>query len=322
MINWGIIGLGTIANTFASDLKFVDDANLKAVASRDLKKAKKFKDKHQVQIAYGNYVDLAKDLSVDIVYIATPHVFHFENAKLCLEHGKAVLCEKPMGMNADETAELCAIAKKNNTLLMEGLWTVFLPNFQRLQEIVRSKKLGKIKTIHADFCFKAPDDPKHRLINKSLGGGSILDIGIYTVFIALEFLGIPQKVEALADINTSGIDLSCDTTFIYNNAVAKLKSSLKEDTPIEVNIEFEKGHTVLGPNFFSPSDLRVKTVSDEKIYYKHSIGSGYQIEALHFQDLFKQKQLESPIWPHEKSIQLASYLDVILKKIGVSYELD
>lgn len=320
MINWGIIGLGTIANTFASDLKLVSNANLYAVASRDIEKAIKFRDTHEASICYSSYNKLANDPNVDIIYISTPHTLHFENAKMCLERGIAVLCEKPMGISASQTKELCEIAKANDTLLMEAMWTAFLPNFQRLQEIVNQKKLGSVKNVEIDFCFTAPNDSNHRLINKSLGGGTLLDIGIYNIYTCLELFGIPNKYDAFADIGATGIDMSCNLVFQYNNFEAKLKSSFTEDTPTEIHIEFENGTITLGPNFFAPSDLKIRTSTGEEIINKHPEGTGYQLEAIHFQDLFQNNQTESPVHTHQKSIRLATYLDIMLDKIGVSYE--
>jgi len=320
MSNWGIIGLGTIANTFASDLKLVPKANLYAVASRDIEKAIAFRDTHNASICYSSYNKLANDPDVDIIYISTPHIFHYENAKMCLERGKAVLCEKPMSMSASQTKELFAIAKANNTLLMEAMWTAFLPNFQRLQEIINQKTIGTVKSAKIDFCFNAPKDPNHRLINKSLGGGTMLDIGIYNVFTSLELLGPPTTFEAIAEIGTTGVDLSCEITFYYKNLKATLLSSFKEDTSTEISIEFENGTTVLGPQYFSPSNLKITTPPNIQTIDKHSEGTGYQLEAIHFQNLYKNHQTESPILTPQKSIRLATYLDAILVKIDVSYE--
>lgn len=320
MTNWGIIGLGTIAHTFATDLKLVSNANLYGVASRDLEKAIVFRDTHDSDICYSDYKKLANDPNVDIVYIATPHVFHFENAKMCLERGKAVLCEKPMGMNASEVKQLTKIAKENNALLMEAMWTAFLPNFQYLQKMITENTLGAVTKLETDFCFVAPKDPKHRLINKSLGGGALLDIGIYTVFTCLELLGIPKNFSATAEIGPTGVDLNCEVTFNYPKKIAYLKSSFKEKTPTEIHIQFEKGTAILGPNFFTPSDLKIITPSKTETIHKYQNGRGYQLEALHFQNLFETHALESPIMTHAKSIRLATYLDEILEKIGVSYK--
>lgn len=320
-INWGIIGLGSIANTFANDLKRVNHANLLAVASRSLSKAIAFKEKHKANLAYGTYKELVLNSAIDIVYIATPHVFHYENAKICLQHGKAVLCEKPLGMHPKEVKELYAIAKKNNTLLMEGMWTTFLPNFQKLKKIVTNNQLGKVTNAHIDFCFSAPNNPNHRLINKSLGGGTVLDIGIYTIFSCLELFGVPKNINAKADIGPTGVDLACCIDFEYETFTAHLTTSFKKDSPTNISIEFEEGVVVLGPNFYAPSNLEITQNGKKTVFNKYPLGEGYQLEATHFQEVYKNKQLESPVWSSQKSIQLAAYLAAVLNKINVSYEV-
>ncbi|WP_010179385.1 Gfo/Idh/MocA family protein [Aquimarina agarilytica] len=318
---WGIIGLGNIANTFASDLAFVPNAILHAVASRDLNKAEAFKTTYAANKAYSSYETLAKDPDIDIIYIATPHVFHFENAKLCITYGKAVLCEKPMGMNANQVTELCDLAKKNKVFLMEAMWTAFLPNFNRLMELVDSEKLGKVISFKADFGFKADFIPTSRLFDKNLGGGSILDIGIYPIFACLSLLKKPTSITTNAIIGQTGVDESCIINFNYPKSLkAELKSTLLENTPTEIYIQFEQGVAILGPNFYGPSDLKViESDGNEIIYPKNTQGSGYQFEATHVQELFHNKNIESSVMSHAKSIELATYLDIVLQEIGVIY---
>ncbi len=321
-VRWGIIGLGNIANTFANDLKHVPNAVLHAVASRNLDKAILFKTKHSANFAYGDYISLATNPDIDIIYIATPHVFHFENSKLCIENGKAVLCEKPMGMNADQVKELCDLAKKNKVFLMEAMWTAFLPNFNKLKELVLSKKLGKVTSFKADFGFKADFIPTSRLFDKKLGGGSILDIGIYPIFTCLTLLGKPTSITTNTIIGKTGVDESCKLDFNYPNKLkAQLTSTLLENTPTEIHIQFEKGVVTLGPNFYGPSDLKIidTNTNKETILTKNTQGSGYQFEAIHIQELYIQNKIESPIMTHNKSIELATYLDKVLHEIGINY---
>lgn len=321
MVHWGIIGLGSIANTFASALKLVNNANLKAVASRNIDTAIAFSKNHDADISYGNYEKLANDSDVEIIYIATPHVYHYEHSKMCLERGKAVLCEKPMGMNAQQVKALCAIAKANDTLLMEGMWTAFLPNFNKLETIVKNKVYGNVKKIQADFCFVAPiTNPNHRLINKSLGGGTLLDIGIYNIFACLRLLGLPETINTVAEIGTTGVDMHCTLKFIYKDNEAVLTSSFKKQSSNALHIEFENGTATLGPNYFSPAPLSISTNSGEMLQYeKHHKGSGYEFEARHFQDLFVNQKNESNIMSHKNSIELSTYLDLALKKAKIEY---
>jgi len=321
MTHWGIIGLGNIAHSFATALKLVANANLRAVASRDIETAIAFRNKHDADISYGNYKKLANDPDIEIVYIATPHAFHYENAKMCLERGKAVLCEKPMGMNAQQVTSLCAIAKENNTLLMEAMWTAFLPNFKRIEHLVATKKYGKLKKLSADFCFVASIDPQNRLMNKSLGGGTILDIGIYPIFACLRLLGRPNSISVNADIGPTGVDLACEMVFHYNDTEVLLESSFKKSSNSELNIVFEHAQAHLGPKFFLPSPLKLTTTTGDTLNFKkHDTGSGYELEAQHFQDLYINQQLESNIMSHNDSIELATYLDEVIAKAGIVYK--
>ncbi|MCL4127600.1 UNVERIFIED_CONTAM: hypothetical protein GTU68_056476 [Idotea baltica] len=184
-INWGIIGCGKIANKFATDLATIEDAALVAVASRNQENANDFAQKHNAKKAYNSYETLAKDANVDAVYIATPHSFHKEHSILCLQNKKAVLCEKPFAMNLQEVEQMIAVAKENNTLLMEALWTYFLPHFNFVLEIIKQEKFGKLQELKADFGFSTPYNTESRLFKKEVGGGSLLDIGIYPIFAEL-----------------------------------------------------------------------------------------------------------------------------------------
>ncbi|HEY1406056.1 MAG TPA: Gfo/Idh/MocA family oxidoreductase, partial [Spirochaetota bacterium] len=176
--NWGILGPGWIAGKMAEAMPFVPNANLYAVASRTKAKADDFAGVYSIPKSYGSYEELVKDPDVDVVYVATPHNMHYEHALLALEHGKNVLCEKPFAVNGREVREMIAKAKEKNVFLMEALWSRFLPNVIKAKELVDSGAIGKVKLLDADFGLKVPFDPKHRLFNKELIGGSLLDLGI------------------------------------------------------------------------------------------------------------------------------------------------
>ena len=242
-IRWGIIGLGKIANKFATDLASIETAELVAVASRNIQNANNFAEKHNAKKAYSSYEELAKDTNVDAVYIATPHSFHKEHAILCLQNKKAVLCEKPFAMNLSEVTEMIQVAKENNVLLMEALWSFFLPHFTYVLNIVKSEKFGKLKSLEADFGFHMPYNTDSRLFKKDLGGGSLLDIGIYPIFAALATLGEPDVIHANATFFENGADASCDMVFQYKNAKATLKSTLLEETPSVAILKFDKATT-------------------------------------------------------------------------------
>lgn len=197
-IRWGIIGLGKIANKFATDLATIENTELVAVASRNQENANDFAKNYNVRKAYNSYLDLAKDDEVDAVYIATPHSFHKEHTILCLKNKKAVLCEKPFAMNLQEVEEMIAVAKENDVLLMEALWTYFLPHYTYVLESLKNEKFGKLLKLEADFGFSRGFDNNSRLFKKEVGGGSLLDIGIYPIFAALSTLGKPDTIKANA----------------------------------------------------------------------------------------------------------------------------
>ncbi|OBQ52850.1 Gfo/Idh/MocA family oxidoreductase [Tamlana sp. s12] len=320
IINWGIIGLGKIANKFATDLQTVPGAKLYAVASRSIEKAKDFAEKYDATKTYASYEQLAKDDNIDAVYIATPHALHKENTLLCLEHGIAVLCEKPFAMNAEEVTTMIAVAQSKNVLLMEALWTYFLPHYQFVLDAVKNNTYGKLLKLEADFGFYRDFDNSSRLFNKSLGGGSLLDIGIYPIFAALSTLGLPNKIEAEATYFKNGADASCDMTFKYEDgAIAKLKSSLVEDLKTEAIFSFEKATVKLNTMFHQPSTITLYTENEEKTLDFDYKTIGYNYETIHFNNLLRQGKTESDVMTFAFSKQLISTLDQVRALINLEY---
>ncbi|SHI53203.1 Predicted dehydrogenase [Mesonia phycicola] len=320
--NWGIIGLGKIAKKFATDLQSVERANLKAVASRSIEKAEDFAQDFHAENFYGSYTELINSPEIDVIYIATPHVFHKELTVECLKAKKAVLCEKAFGMNKAEVEEMIATAKKENVFLMEALWTHFTPHYNSVLEIIQQKKYGKVKSLTADFGFKAPLDFNKRLFNKKLGGGSLLDIGIYPVFAALTCIGMPQKIDASAQMSSTGIDEECVINFEYKNEVtASLKSTLLEKTPTECVIELENATVKLTSRFHQPpSKIEITLTNGDTQTIDFPVHTlGYNFEAIHVQEMLDLNRIESTIMTFEKSLNLISLLDEIRNKIGLTY---
>lgn len=321
-IKWGIIGLGKIAHKFASDLLLSKNGELYAVASRDLEKSKKFGVKYKSEKYYGSYSDIVYDPNADIVYIATPHTFHFENSIMCLRNGKSVLCEKPMGMNADQVKQMQNEAKSRKLFLMEGLWTRFIPATEKLIELLEKKIIGDVLNVRADFGFKADFDPESRVFNKELGAGSLLDIGIYPVYLSLLTLGIPGKIESTARFTNTGVDSYCNMLFEYeNDAKANLESSIEEDTPIEAHIYGTKGHIRLHSRFHHTEKISVYINGDLKDEFKIPYkGIGYIHEIEEVNSCLLNHKLESSKLTHQTSIDLISILDRVRNEIGLKYE--
>ena len=319
-IQWGIIGLGSIAKKFATDLASVKDSQLVAVASRSQQKADKFAFNYNSKKAYDSYEKLVKDSQVDAVYIATPHRFHKEHTLLCLRHKKAVLCEKPFAMNLQDVTEMVEVAKEHNVLLMEALWTFFLPHFNYVIDVVKSEKFGKLKSLEADFGFFHPYDIEHRLFNKQLGGGSLLDIGIYPIFVALSSLGKPKSIAAAATFFDNGADSSCSLIFDYGITKAYLKSSLLEETPTEAIFTFEEAVVKLNTRFHeSPIVTIYKDEKEEMLDFNYKT-FGYSFETAHFSQLIREGKKESNIMTFEFSKKLISTMDEVREIISLEYD--
>ena len=310
-IRWGIIGLGKIAHKFATDLLTVEDAELYAVASRTQEKADEFSEKYGAAKAYDNYNDLAHDSNVDAVYIATPHSFHKENTMLCLKNGIAVLCEKPFAMNAKEVHEMIDCAKANNVLLMEALWTYFLPHYNHVLDLINKETYGKILKLEADFGFRQEFDETNRVIKKELGGGSLLDIGIYPIFAALSTLGNPNDIEAEATFFENDVDSSCSMIFKYNNGVnAYLKSTLLEETPTEAVFNCEKGIIKINSRFHEPSTVTITSNGKEETKDFGYTSFGYNYEVMHFNELLRQGKIQSDVMTYSFSNKLIKTLEL------------
>ncbi|GAA4300975.1 Gfo/Idh/MocA family protein [Aestuariibaculum suncheonense] len=319
-IRWGIIGLGKIADKFATDLATIADAELYAVASRQQEKADAFAKKHKATVAYDKYDALVNDSKVDAVYIGTPHALHKENTLMCLEKGIAVLCEKPFAMNSSEVENMIAIAKANNTLLMEALWTYFLPHYRYVLQLIKDKTYGEVKSLKADFGFQRPYDTDTRLFNKDLGGGSLLDIGIYPIFASLSSLGIPNQIEASATFFENGTDSTCDMIFSYdNNITSQLKSSLVEDLPTQAIFECDKATIKINTQFHAPSTVTIIIDGKEEIKDFNYNTIGYNFETIHFNNLLREGKTESDIMTFDFSRNLINTLDRVRKLIKLEY---
>ena len=318
-IKWGIIGLGNIAEKFATDLAKVENATLYAVASRSKEKAAHFSENFGSKKAYSSYKDLAKDSQVDALYIATPHSFHKEHSVLCLQHKKAVLCEKPFAMNLQEVEEMIGVAKANNTLLMEALWTRFLPHYNYVLEIVKSNKFGKLNSLTADFGFFTPYNTKSRVFKKEVGGGSLLDIGIYPIFAALTSLGLPNEINADATFFENGADSSCSIIFSYDDVKATLKSSLLEKLPTEAVFNFDEAIVKINTMFHQPTSITIlQDEHEETIAFDYKT-IGYNFEIEHFNKLLRANKTESNYMTFELSKNLIQLLAKVRQKIDLTY---
>ncbi|NQU51349.1 MAG: Gfo/Idh/MocA family oxidoreductase [Bacteroidetes bacterium] len=320
--NWAILGCGHIARKFSNDLKLLPNAKLYATASRDLNKAQEFANELGFEKAYGSYEEMVNDPKVDAVYVATPHAFHREHALLCLNHKKAVLCEKAFAINKNEAEEMIACARENNTFLMEAFWTMFQPSFIKAMEILKSGELGKIKLVRSDFAFKAPFIEEKRLYNIKLGGGSLLDIGIYPVFAALTSLGIPDTIKTLATFSQTGTEESISMIFKYKDGeMANLTSGFSSFSPTQTEYSCENGYLILNPRWHAPTNITVwKGMDDVRtIKSEHKEGSGYQYEAQHVMKCLDAGKIESDKMSWQTSLNLLGILDRVRVDAGIFF---
>ena len=321
---WGIIGLGKIANKFAQDLQKIAHAELHAVASRSMDKAKGFATEYQVPNFYSSYEEMILQAELDAVYIATPHVFHCENTLLCLQNKVAVLCEKPFAMNSNEVQKMNGAAKSNDTFLMEAFWTRFLPSTLKVLEIIKEGDIGEILSIKADFGFKASTDPDGRMYNINLGGGSLLDIGLYPVFLALLILGKPNEVKALAKIGSTGIDEECNMLFQYKEGQsAILNSSILYDTPTEAYIYGTKGMIHIPRRWHESNQFTLHKEGQSPQEFNFDFNcKGYRYEAEEVMRCLADGKKESDVLPLSFSLDLINLLDQIRKEVNLVYPQD
>jgi len=326
-VRWGILGCGRIASKFAADLSLVKDAELFAVASRSMANAQEFASHYPARFVYGNYAELASNPLVDIIYVATPHSHHHEHTLLCLQHNKAVLCEKAFAINARQAGEMIREAKSRKVFLMEALWTKFLPHYNRVKEMINYDELGQIRSILVNFGFKPVEPVPDRIYNPTLGGGTLLDIGIYNVFMALSFLGKPDEIDAWMSPSDTGVDAQCAITFRYKTgAIAQLFSTFQSNLQTEADISGDKGRIRLTSRFYEPSSTIEfypgRVDSRQVIPADKEGGWGYQYEIRHVQECIRQGLTESPVMTLDDTLMMMEVLDEIRSKAGIIYPAD
>ncbi len=317
---WGILGAGRIATRFVTDLKKLSKARLVAVGSRTLDKACTFAAQYGVERAYGSYAEMLADPAVDIVYVATPHPFHLEHTLLCLNAGKAVLCEKPMEINAQRVSEMVETARRNKVFLMEAMWTRFLPVIVQVRRWIAEGRIGKVRMLSADFGFRAAWDPQGRLFNPALAGGALLDVGIYVVAFASMLFGTPTQVHATAYLGETGVDEQTALLLRYaDGQLALLACAVRTNTPHQALILGTEGRITV-PNFWHATLATLDVNGQPTIKARGK--SGYQFEAAEVMACLAAGQTESAIMPLDESIAIAQTLDQARAQIGLTYPME
>ena len=318
---WGILGAARIAGKFADGLKILSNAERYAISSRSFERAEAFKEKHGFVKAYGSYEEMVADPELDIVYIATTNNLHFEHTMLCLEAGKAVLCEKPFASGLSQVIQMVNKAREKNVFLMEALWSRFIPSMIQFKEQVENGAINRPLLLQCNFGFIAPFDPYRRIYDPELGGGSIPDIGIYPVFTAMYLFGKPENIEVMSVPAPTGTDWTTSVLFKHKKKeISMLTSSFEMILDNEARVYGESGYLKLHSMFHMPARLSFRTNDghETEIPLNH-IGNGYNYEAAEVMDCLDKGLIESPSLPHAFSIELMEVLDEVGRKAQESY---
>ena len=322
-IRWGIIGCGGIANTFAASLNALDSGVLLAGASCTQGKAAAFAEKHGLGRSYSDYSALVADPDIEAVYVATTHNFHYDNVKLCLDHGKHVLCEKPFTINAAQTRELIQLAQAKELFLMEGLWTRFLPSIIHLQELVTGGAIGEVKSVFANFFLGRDFSPEHRLRNRALAGGALLDLGIYPINMASIVFGRqPMNIESAVDLDEeTGVDASSYYFFDYGpRRRAVLAASYTQAAPTEALICGTQGFIRL-PHFHGAQELQLyrSGQAPEVLEFTYGEGQNFKYEIAHAMECIAAGKTQSDIMPHTETLAVMETMDTLRAQWALTY---
>ena len=326
-VGWGILATGKIAHAFARDLALVPGAELAAVGSRRLGSAEAFAAQHGAAAAHGSYEELVADPGVDVVYVATPHALHLDNARLAFEAGKHVLCEKPLTLNLADAQEMVRLAGEHDRFLMEAMWTACHPVVRAVVADVAAGRFGRPRHVHAELGFRVDAPPEDRMLNPDLGGGALLDMGIYPLTFAHLVLGPAEELHGTASLSDDGIDLDVVMTGRYaGGALATMVASMTAWSSRAAAVATDLGRIDLPHDFhhptyavFTPADgsAPVRIEGEEPI-----IGEGYGNEALEVQRCLAAGRRESLLVPHRQTLTLMGQMDDLRAQIGVRYPAD
>ena len=322
-VRWGILGPGGIAHKFADALKAIPDAEIVAVGSRDLQRANTFADTFDVPHRHGNYVELANNCEVDVVYVATPHPFHKACAMLCLAAGKAVLCEKPFTVDADQAEALIACAREYKRFLMEAMWTRFIPVMVKVREWLAEGVIGEPRMLTADFGNRVPltaENMKGRLFALELAGGAMLDIGVYTVSLASMVFGAPTQITSLADIGETGVDEQAAVLLSYDaGEIASLSCAITTRTSQDARIFGTKGAIHI-PNFSRATSATLEVFGKDPLQIEIPFtANGFEYQVLEVINCLRAGKLESDVMPLDESLSIIKTMDTVREQWGLKY---
>ena len=323
-IRWGILGTGRIAGKFAVALNYLEDAELYGVASRSEEKAANFSMEYSVSKQFHDYESLAADPDIDVVYIATPHSLHRDNCLMCLGHGKAVLCEKPFTINAMEAVTVIDFARKRQLFLMEAMWTRFIPAAIKFKELIEDNVIGDIQYLFAGGAILPDFDPDFYVFRKELGGGVLLDAGVYLVSLASWLLGFPDRIQSAAKLSGRGVDDHDAILLEYNSgAIAGMYVSMRTKSRPDITVLGSKGKIYVHPPLFCPSRITLSLFDAEETEITLPIESnGYQFEIMEVNRCLREGKTESDVMPLDETLEIMRMMDGIREQIGLKYPME
>jgi predicted dehydrogenase len=320
-IRWGILGTGGIAEMFVKDL-LATSLTVSAVGSRRQGSADAFAARFGIPAAHGSYEALVADPEVDVIYVATPHPMHAENALLAIGAGKHVLVEKPFTVNGDEAQRVVDAADAAGVAVMEAMWTRFLPHMVRLREIIAAGTLGDVRTLVADHDQKLPADPEHRINNIELGGGALLDLAIYPVSFAVDIFGVPTKVIAHSTMTVTGVDRQTALIFEHEGGRQSMShSAIDTAGPVRAVVVGTDAWVDIERWWYGPTSFTVYSPDGDVIErFEQAVESrGMQYQALEFERVIRAGEKESPLLPLAESVAIMRVLDEVREQIGLRY---
>lgn len=313
-LRWGVLGTGRIAHTFAEDLRLIDEGEIVAVGSRSQSSADRFADEFGVKHRHPSYEELVANPEVDVIYVATPHAMHHDNALLALEHSKPVLVEKAFTMNAAEARELVQVARERKLFMMEAMWTRFLPHVVAIREMIANGELGEIVVVEADHGKWFEEDPSSRLFAPELGGGALLDLGVYPVSFASMILGRPDRIAAMVDPAFTGVDGQASMLLGYpSGAQAVLTCTSRARTATRACISGERARIEIDGDFYAPTSFRLISRSGDASTFEFAReGRGLHHQAVEVARCIDAGQLESPVMPLDETIAIMDTMEKVL----------
>ena len=323
-IRWGILSTGRIAHKFATGLDDLPDTELVAVGSRSIGTANTFANQFNIPRRHGSYDSLAQDPDVDVIYIATPHSSHQENALMCLEMGKAVLCEKPFTINVQQAEMVIQVAREKGLFLMEAMWTRFLPHILKVQQIINDGLIGQPQILQASVGDQKELDPSNRFFNPKLGGGSLIDVGIYAVTLAYLVFGPPAEIQSLANLSSTGVDQETVVTFRHNDGqLAYFSSSILHHMPRDATITGDNGSIYIHPDFWHPSQITLRVNGETEQFIEVDCPlNGYHYQVLEVNRCLKAGRSESSVMSLDTTLHAMNTLDTIRRQGGLKYPME